>query len=181
MPLFLCLGVFSVVVGTFGAFTETVIKRFRVYSSIGHVGFRLVAIGLSTIDGFSAAFHYLPVYLFSSLLAWFVLITAGRQRNHIANFSAIRFVNPLISNIFAFLLLSISGIPPLAGFFVKLDTFASMLQSGQLFPAYFLFFITVASFFYYLRVVKVLFFDTPTSEVQLAVVNSRRPQYDSRL
>ncbi len=68
-PLLLILGVLSVIVGTFGAFTETIRKRFRVYSSIGHVGFILVAIGLSTIDGFSAAFHYLPVYLFSSLVA----------------------------------------------------------------------------------------------------------------
>ena len=149
-PILLILGIFSVVVGTFGAFTETIRKRFRVYSSMGHVGFILVALGLSTIDGFSAAFHYLPVYLFSSLLAWFVLITVGRNLNHISNFSVIRFTNPVISSIFAFLLLSISGIPPLAGFFVKLDTFAAILQSGQLFPAYFLFFMTV--YFGFLRV-----------------------------
>ena len=181
IPLFLFIGILSIIVGRVGAFTETVIKRFIVYSSRGHVGFRLVGRSLATLEGASAAFHYLPVYLISSLLAWFLLINRGRQAHHIASFSSIRVTDPLLARVFALLLLSISGLPPLGGFFVKLDTFTALLEAGHSFPAYALFLRTVASFFYYLRVIKVLFFDAPSIEGRVVLVSRNTRRYDGRI
>ena len=68
-PLLLLIAAFSIIVGRIGAFTSVETKPFFVYSSIGHVGFRLVGVSLFTLEGSSAAFHYLPVYVFSSLLS----------------------------------------------------------------------------------------------------------------
>jgi NADH:ubiquinone oxidoreductase subunit 2 (subunit N) len=68
IPVLLFTGVLSVLFGMIGAFSEKVIKRFFIYSSMGHVGFMLVALSLSTFNGVTAAFHYLPVYIITSFI-----------------------------------------------------------------------------------------------------------------
>jgi len=68
VPFLIFCSVISVLFGMVGAFSEKVIKRFFVYSSMGHVGFMLVALGLSSFDGAAATFHYLPVYVITSFL-----------------------------------------------------------------------------------------------------------------
>jgi len=68
IPFLIFCSVISVLFGMIGAFSEKVIKRFFVYSSMGHVGFMLVALSLSTFDGIAATFHYLPVYIITSFL-----------------------------------------------------------------------------------------------------------------
>jgi NADH-quinone oxidoreductase subunit N len=71
----------------------------------------------------------------------------------------LRVTDPLLALIFALLIFSMSGIPPLGGFFVKLDVLIALLESSRLYTNAILLFFTVASFFYYLRVVKIIFFD----------------------
>ncbi len=68
LVIFLASGVLSIFVGRVGAFSEKRIKRFFVYSSMGHVGFRLIGLGLTTLEGASARFHYLAVYILSSFV-----------------------------------------------------------------------------------------------------------------
>ena len=68
LNFFLISGLLSIFVGRVGAFTEKLIKRFFVYSSMGHVGFRLIALSLTTLEGASARFHYLAVYILSSFV-----------------------------------------------------------------------------------------------------------------
>ena len=152
-------GIFSILIGRIGAFMEKNIKRFFVYSSIGHVGFRLIGLSLITLEGASAIFHYLSIYILSSFSIWFLLITRGRNKTHLAHFAELKNNNPFISLLFAFLIFSISGIPPLGGFFIKLDVLAALLDTSHFFINYILFFFTVASFFYYLRIIKIIFFD----------------------
>jgi len=153
-------GILSIVVGRVGAFSEKIIKRFFVYSSRGHVGFRLRGLGLATLEGASARFHYLAVYILSSFVMWFLLLTRGRNKTHLSHFAELKNTNPILALLFAFLVFSRSGIPPLGGFFIKLDILAALLDSSHFFTNYVLFFFTVASFFYYLRVIKIIFFDT---------------------
>ncbi len=160
--LFFVIGVLSILVGRVGAFSEKLIKRFFVYSSMGHVGFRLVGLGLMSIEGASARFHYLAVYILSSFVMWFTLLTRGRNKSHLVHFSELKSIDPFIALLFAFLVFSRSGIPPLGGFFIKLDILAALLDTSHYFTNYLLFFCTVASFFYYLRVIKILFFDEQT-------------------
>jgi len=158
IPFLIFCSVISVLFGMIGAFSEKVIKRFFVYSSMGHVGFMLVALSLSSFDGIAATFHYLPVYIITSFLMWFILLHMGRENNHLTHFAALKQTDPLLALIFALLIFSMSGIPPLGGFFVKLDVLTALLDSSRFYTNYMLLFFTVASFFYYLRVVKIIFF-----------------------
>lgn len=157
--LFLFCGLLSIFRGRIGAFTEKRIKRFFVFSSRGHVGFRLAGFSLSTYEGFVSVFHYLPVYRLSSFLRWFMLFSRGREKTYIIQFADLKSREPLLAFFFAVLLFSRSGIPPFAGFFVKLDVLSALFDSSNFFLNYIFFFFTVASFFYYLRVIKMLFFD----------------------
>jgi NADH-quinone oxidoreductase subunit N len=159
-PFLLFIGVLSVLIGRIGAFPAVERKPFLVYSSRGHVGFRLVGLALSTLDGAVASVHYVVIYALTSLLSWFLLLTLGRRAHRVSSLASLRLNDPILALLLALLFLSRSGLPPLGGFFVKLDVFASLLASDHLFVAYALFLRTVASFFYYLRIVKVLFFDS---------------------
>jgi ubiquinol-cytochrome c reductase cytochrome b subunit len=159
MPFLIFVSVLSVLLGMIGAFSEKIIKRFFVYSSMGHVGFMLISLSLSSYEGIAASFHYLPVYIITSFLMWFILLHMGSDKNHLTHFAMLRLSDPLLALIFALLIFSMSGIPPLGGFFVKLDVLIALLENSRLYTNAILLFFTVASFFYYLRVVKIIFFD----------------------
>lgn len=174
IPFLLFCSVISVLFGMIGAFSEKVIKRFFVYSSMGHVGFMLVALSLSTFDGITATFHYLPVYIITSFLMWFILLHMGRDKNHLIHFTGLKNSDPLLALIFALVIFSMSGIPPLGGFFVKLDVLIALLDSSRFYTNYLLLFFTVASFFYYLRVVKIIFFDIDKSNIKVQSGNEDR-------
>ncbi len=160
LPFFIFVSVLSVLFGMIGAFAEKGIKRFFVYSSMGHVGFMLLGLSLSTREGLSATFHYLPVYIITSFIMWFILLDLGEEKNELVHFSVLKNSNSLLALIFSLIIFSMSGIPPLGGFFVKLDILAAVLESSRFYTNFLLLFFTVASFFYYLRVVKIIFFDS---------------------
>lgn len=186
-PIFIGVGILSIFVGIVGAFSEKIIKSFFVYSSIGHVGFRLIGLGLNTLEGASATFTYLVVYICSSFVRWFILLMRGRSNNHISHFSSLKSSNPVLAIIFAFLIFSISGIPPLGGFFIKLDILSARLDNSHFFTTYVLFIFTVISFFYYLRIVKIRFFDTQDNVRSLSPISFSRlfdseyPRYAGRI
>ena len=160
MVIFFALGVFSIFVGILGAFSEKMIKSFFVYSSMGHVGFRLIGFGLNTIEGNSASIMYLAIYILTSFVIWFILLLIGRNKTHLSQFSELQQTDPVMAIRFAFLIFSISGIPPLGGFFIKLDILSAVQDGSHFFINYVLFIFTVISFFYYLRVIKIMFFDS---------------------
>ena len=163
LSVFMVIGVITIVTGIIGAFSEKRIKPFFVYSSIGHVGFILMGLSLGTIEGAIATFHYLFVYILSSFVIWFILLIINRNTIKLNQFTKLKSRNPLLAIFFAFLVFSISGIPPFAGFFIKLDILAAVIDSSHFFINYFLFICTVISFFYYLRLIKIIYFDTSDS------------------
>jgi len=174
LVLFITLGLFSIFVGRVGAFSKKEIKGFFVYSSIGHVGFILIGLGLNTIEGSSAMMSYLAIYILTSFVMWFLLLIIGRSKTYLSHFAELQHTDPILANLFAFLIFSISGIPPLGGFFVKLDILSSVQDSGQFFTNYILFIFTVISFFYYLRVIKIIFFDN--QEAPRAIISIKFSQ-----
>lgn len=159
LSFLLLVGIFSVIFGMAGAFAEKTIKRFYVYSSMGHVGFMVVALAISSTTGYAAVFHYLFVYVLSSYLMWFVLIVMGRSRNNLVHFGSLKNIDKWVATAFALLVFSMSGIPPLGGFFVKLDVLIALLDSSQYYVNFLLLFFSVISFFYYLRLIKIIYFD----------------------
>ena len=158
-PLFFLIAIFSIFFGLLGAFSERYIKPFFVYSSMGHVGFMLVSLSLFTVSGISATFHYLAIYIISSYIMWFILLHMGTNTLNLSSFKELKKTDPILALIFALLIFSMSGIPPLGGFFIKLDVLSAFLETSKFSSNIVLFLFTVASFFYYLRINKILFFD----------------------
>ena len=175
-PILFGCAVFTIVIGLTGAFAERFTKAFYVYSSMGHVGFMLVGLGLFTISGFSATFHYLAVYILSSFIMWFVLLYMGRNSIFLISFKELKKSDPIIALMFALLVFSMSGIPPLGGFFIKLDILAALLESSRFGINMLLFLFTVASFFYYLRINKIIFFDEIKTFVKRKNISTERLQ-----
>ena len=183
-PLLLAAGIRSVTAGMVGALAEPLLKRFFVFSSIGHVGFRLVGVSLGTAAGSSAVVHYAGVYALSALLGWFLLLARGRHRTHLVHLTRLARTEPILAFRRALLAFSRAGLPPLGGFFVKLDILSSLVDSGNRAMTYILFVLTVISFFYYLRMVKIRFFDQSAGENgpdSHPRVNVDRPRDEVRL
>ena len=157
--IFIGLGLITIFVGRLGAFSEKAIKSFFVYSSIGHVGFMLIGLGLMTLEGGTATITYLAIYILTSFVMWFLLLLIGRSKTYLSQFAQLQHTDPILASMFAFLIFSRSGIPPLGGFFIKLDILSAIQDNSHFFVNYILFFFTVISFFYYLRVIKIIFFD----------------------
>ena len=158
-PILFFLGVLSVFISILGAFSEKLFKRFFVYSSIGHVGFIILGIAVLNYEGIQGAIDYLILYVISSFIIWFIVMHLSKKTTHLINFKGISYNYPVLSLILVISLFSISGLPPMGGFFVKFEIFYSLLNSSQYFLAYFLFILTVFSFFYYLRLIKIIYFE----------------------
>ena len=183
-PILLAAGIGSVTAGMRGALAEPLLKRFLVFSSRGHVGFRLVGASLGTVAGAAASVHYAAIYALSALLGWFLLLSIGRHRTHLVHLTRLARTEPVLAFRIAILAFSRAGLPPLGGFFVKLDVLSALIDSGNRAAAYALFILSVISFFYYLRLVKVLFFDQSAGESGPDLhpaVNVDRPRDDRRL
>lgn len=159
VPLLFLVAILSAFAGTLGAIIEQRTKRFYVYSSMGHVGFMLAGVSFLYLSGLSAQFHYLAIYILTSYARWFFLLILGPSATHLVHFSRLKDY-PELGMFLTFLLFSRSGLPPLAGFYVKLDIFITLLEGSRFYTAYALYFLSVVSFFYYLRLIKIFFFDS---------------------
>jgi len=151
----------SIILGILGAFNEKLLKRFIVYSSMTHVGFILLSLPFVwTTNGERSLVEYAIVYTFSSMLLWtLLLISTPYPLTYINTIKKLLANNAILILIFTLNMFSMGGIPPLAGFFVKFDVLYSILQSSYFYLGILIFFLTVISFFYYMRIVKILFFE----------------------
>jgi len=149
----------SIIISIIGAFSEKLFKRFFIYSSIGHVGFMILGIAVLKYSGIQGSIDYLIIYIISSFIVWFIVMHLTKKTTHLISFKGLSFNYPTLSLILVIALFSISGLPPMAGFFVKFEIFYSLINSSQYFIAYILFILTVFSFFYYLRLIKIIYFE----------------------
>jgi NADH-quinone oxidoreductase subunit N len=165
--IFLAVG--SMLVGAFGAIGQTNIKRLMAYSSIGHVGFALVGLAAGGAEGVESVLVYLAIYMVMTL-GTFACILAMRRKDEvvedIASLSGLAQNNLTLAAIFAVLLLSLAGLPPLAGFFAKWWVFMAAVKSGLYYLAVIGVLASVVALFYYLRIVKVMFVDEPKEKLR---------------
>lgn len=152
----------SMLVGALAAIVQTNIKRLMAYSSIGHVGYALVALAAGSQEGVRGIVIYMTIYLIMNL-GTFACILAMRQRGRmvegIDDLKGLSRSNPLMALALAIFMFSMAGIPPLAGFFGKVYVFMPALQAGLYTLAVIGVLTSVISAFYYLRIVKVMYFD----------------------
>jgi len=160
----LCLsfGVFvSILIGSFGAIKQTNLKRFIGYSSISHTGFILIGTLTNIVVGFMAQCLYIAVYIILSLSLFTTIITTklnGKELKLIKQLIGFGLSHKAFSFSFVIILFAAAGIPPLAGFFIKLFILGSAIQSQLWFLAVVAIFSSVISTFYYVRFVKEIHF-----------------------
>lgn len=161
----IAIAVLSMAVGSFGALAQRNIKRLMAYSSIGNMGFALVALAAGTRAGVEGLLIYMTIYLISTTGA-FACILSMRRRDgmveRIEDLAGLSRTHPGLSAALTALLFSIAGIPPLAGFFGKFFAFVPAVEAGLWPLVVFAVLMSVVSAFYYLRLIRLMWFDQPT-------------------
>jgi NADH-quinone oxidoreductase subunit N len=154
----------SMALGSFAAIGQKNIKRLMGYSSIGHMGFALVGLAAGTAEGAQGVLVYIAIYVSMTLGSFAVILTMKRNGQHVENISdlaGLSRTNPLLAFVFAMLLFSLAGIPPLAGFFAKFYVFVAAIKAGLFTLAVIGVLASVVGAFYYLTIIKVMYFDEP--------------------
>lgn len=167
-PLLLYSGLFSIILGTLGALYQSKIKRLLAYSAISHVGFISLGLSLNNLEGFQSVLLYLIIYASLSVITFSLFLSLRRFNNNlkfknILDLKNFFKINPVFSFFFCITFFSIAGIPPLIGFFSKFYVFLACIKEGFFLITLFALFLSVVSSFYYIRLIKLSFFDKNSS------------------
>ncbi len=164
------LSIASMAVGAVFAIVQTNIKRLMAYSSIGHVGYALMGLAAASPEGVTSVLIYLAIYLVMNVGA-FALIIAMRSKDGatetIADLSGLSRTRPAMALAIAIFMFSLAGIPPLAGFFGKFYVFIAAINANLTFVAVIGALASAVSAFYYLRIIKVMYFDEPVDAINV--------------
>lgn len=165
--LIVLLSIVSMVWGSLAAIGQWNIKRLMAYSSIGHMGYALVGLATGTEAGVQGVLVYLATYIFTSA-GTFACIVAMRRKGHaverIADLKGLGKTDPMLALLLGFFMFSMAGIPPFAGFVGKLMVFKAAVESGMWALAIIGVLTSVISTFYYLWVLKQVYFDQPEDQ-----------------
>lgn len=164
-PCLFLFGIGSLIIGCFGALYQKKLISFLVYSSINNVGFLLLSAGLGSFDDIRNCFIYLVFYVVAVLSVFGILtlfcFNTGRSFVFLSDFQFLSKKYPLASFLITLSLLSLAGIPPFAGFFAKFFILYSICSQKSYILYLLVIFLSVVSTFYYLKIVKIFFFDEP--------------------
>ena len=170
------LAVASLAIGNVVAIAQTNLKRLLAYSTISHMGFLLLGLLNATPEGYSAAMFYAIAYAISSAAAFgaiLLLARAGFEAEEIEDFKGLNRRNPWYAFIVMLIMASLAGIPPLFGFFAKLLVLKAAIDAGMMWVAIVAIVFAIVGAYYYLRVIKVMYFDAPNSDASLALPRDR--------
>jgi NADH-quinone oxidoreductase subunit N len=154
----------SMLIGAFGAIAQDNIKRLMAYSSIGHVGYALIGLAVGDQVGIRGVLIYLAIYLFMNVGTFAVILSMrqkGRLMEGIDDLAGMSKTHPMTAVALAIFMFSMAGIPPLAGFWGKLYVFMAAIDKGYIGLAVVGVLTSVVSAYYYLRIIKVMYFDEP--------------------
>jgi NADH-quinone oxidoreductase subunit N len=185
-PMLTILAMLSLALGNLAAIAQSNIKRMLAYSTIAHMGFMLLGLlagvvggnRLSAPDAYSAAMFYSVVYALMSLGAFGVVVLmsrAGFEAENIVDYKGLNQRAPWYALMMLLVMFSLAGIPPTVGFYAKLVVLDAVVKSGQVWLAVYAVVMSLIGAFYYLRVVKVMYFDEPQSTAPI------EPRLDARL
>ena len=152
----------SMALGSFAAIGQTNIKRLMAYSSIGHMGFALVGLAAGTQAGVQGVLVYMAIYLFMTLGAFAAILMMRRQGKSvetIADLSGLGMTDKGLAFFLAMMMFSLAGIPPLGGFFAKFYVFSAAIDAGLHWLAVLGVLASCVAAYYYLRIIKVMYFD----------------------
>jgi NADH-quinone oxidoreductase subunit N len=157
---------FTIIVGSFGGLEQRKLKSLLVYSSISHMGYSLIAFTTGTFEGIQILFCYLIIYSFSGLCVWSIFMLTrlknnykNKQNKDLTDLVLLGKSNKMLAIFFTTVLFSIAGFPPMIGFIVKISIFLSAIEASMYFVALLSILGSVIATFYYIRIIKILFFE----------------------
>ena len=156
------LSIASMLFGAIAAIGQTNIKRLVAYSSIGHIGYTLAGLATGSNEGIQSSIIYILIYIIMNLALFSCLLMLKRNNQYyeeIDDLSGLSKNHPLLSFSLLVILFSLAGIPPLAGFFAKFYIFEAVIEQSMYFLAIVGLLSTVIAAFYYLRIIKIIYFD----------------------
>ena len=148
--------------GAVAAIGQKNLKRLIAYSSIGHMGYSLAGIATGSIGGIQSSITYITIYVIMNLALFCCLFMLRRNNNYFENIddlSGLSKNHPILSLSLLIILFSLAGIPPMAGFFAKFYVFMAVIEQSMYFLAIVGLLSTVIAAFYYLRIIKIIYFD----------------------
>ncbi len=156
------LSIASMILGAVAAMVQKNLKRLLAYSSIGHIGYALAGVATGVISGYQSAITYISIYVIMNIGAFsclYLLKKDGQYKENISDLSGISKKHPILAISLLIILFSLAGVPPLGGFFAKFYVFASVLEQKMYPLAIIGLLTTVMSAFYYLKIIKTVYFD----------------------
>jgi len=168
--MLIIMAVLSIVIGNITAIAQTSLKRMLAYSTISHVGFLLYGIMSAGINGFASAMFYIVSYVLMTLAGFGIILLLSRKGFEADQLNDLKGLNQR-SPWYAFLMLitmfSMAGVPPTLGFYAKFAVLQAALQAGMIWLVVFAVLMAVIGAFYYLRIVKLMYFDEPKDKAAI--------------
>ncbi len=168
--MLIIMAVLSIVIGNITAIAQTSLKRMLAYSTISHVGFLLYGIMSASINGFASAMFYIVSYVLMTLAGFGIILLLSRKGFEADKLDDLKGLNQR-SPWYAFLMLitmfSMAGVPPTLGFYAKFAVLQAALQAGMVWLVVFAVLMAVIGAFYYLRIVKLMYFDEPKDKASI--------------
>ena len=161
-PMLMLLAVTSLIIGNIVAIAQTNFKRMLGYSAISHMGFVLLGILTGTAEGYSSALFYMMTYAITSLAAFGMIMLLSRkgfEADQLYDFKGLAQRSPMLGLVVLLVMFSMAGVPPTVGFFAKLAVIEAVMAEGYNWLAVIAVLFSVIGAFYYLRIVKLVFFD----------------------
>ncbi len=156
------ISIASMILGAVAAMVQKNFKRLLAYSSIGHIGYALAGVATGAVSGYQSTIVYISIYVIMNIGAFsclYLLKKDGQYKENISDLSGISKKNPLLAISLLIILFSLAGVPPLGGFFAKFYVFVSVLEKEMYALAIIGLLTTVMSAFYYLKIIKTIYFD----------------------
>ena len=165
------LSMLSMALGNIVAISQTNLKRMLAYSTISHMGFLLLGILAGTKNGYASSMFYVITYVLMTAGSFgmiMLLSRAGFEADNIDDFKGLNQRSPLYALMMLFIIFSMAGIPPFLGFWAKLAVLEGALNAGYTWLVVFAVLMSVIGAFYYLRIIRVMYFDAPTDTMPIA-------------
>jgi NADH-quinone oxidoreductase subunit N len=169
--MLIIMAVLSLAIGNITAIAQTNLKRMLAYSTISHMGFLLLGILSGTNDGYASAMFYVMVYVLMTLGTFGMILLmsrAGFEADQLDDFRGLNARSPWYAFIMLLLMFSMAGVPPAVGFYAKLSVLWAVVDAGFVWLAVIAVLFSLIGAFYYLRIVKLMFFDEPVDHSPLA-------------
>ena len=171
------MSVLSLAIGNIAAIAQTNLKRMLAYSTISHMGFLLLGIISGGVNGYVSSMFYAIVYVLMNLGAFGMMLLLSRdgfEAEHIDDYKGLNQRSPWYAFLMLIIMLSMAGVPPLVGFYSKFSVLQSIVENGNIGLAVIAVIFSLIGAFYYLRIVKVMYFDEPVDTFVIAPRNDAK-------